>query len=533
MSHQQTASPLDCPIVSPRALPGDVPDSALAAAWVRTLPSLAEALRTLCSFPAMLAMVLIGRVFYEARTFFVDPDVWWHIKVGQDILRTHSWPTVDPYSFTAAGTPWIAYEWLGEALLALVWKWGGNLGLFVLLTLVTSAVILGLYYYGTLRSGSSKAAFASAFALSSLAFLSFTLRPQMFGYCFLVLLLIVLEWFRRGVSWAIWTLPPLFLLWVNTHGSFVVGVGVLVVFLCCGLKSFELGSVQAIAWTAKQRIQLELALLLSLAMLPITPYGTRLAVYPFDMMFNQPINVANVTEWRAMPFNQQFGKLFLGLLVLLVALQILFRLSWRLEEALLALGGAVAACLHARMLLLFVPFFMPVLATMAARFAPRYQRTKDKYFLNAAVIAAVIVAIVHYFPSRQFLQKKLDTDFPVQALAYLDSHNIPGPMYNTYYFGGYLIGRGRKTFIDGRGDLFEHAGVMYDVVAMSQIKTRPLAILDHYRIVSCLLMKDEPLNVALAASREWKRIYADSTAAIFVRTTETPFSREQQSGAPR
>jgi hypothetical protein len=531
MSDQQTASPLDCPIVSPRALPGDSPDSALAAR-VRTLPSLSEALRTLCSFPAMLAMVLIGRVFYEARTFFVDPDVWWHIKVGQDILRTHSWPTVDPYSFTAAGTPWIAYEWLGEALLALVWKWGGNLGLFVLLTLVTSAVILGLYYYGTLRSGSSKAAFASAFALSSLAFLSFTLRPQMFGYCFLVLLLIVLEWFRRGVSWAIWTLPPLFLFWVNTHGSFIVGIGVLVVFLCCGLKSFELGSVQAVAWTAKQRIQLELALLLSLAMLSITPYGTRLAVYPFDMMFNQPINVANVTEWRAMPFNQQFGKLFLGLLVLLVALQILFRLTWRLEEALLALGGAVAACLHARMLLLFVPFFMPVLTTMAARFAPRYQRTKDKYFLNAAVIAAVIVAIVHYFPSRQFLQKKLDTDFPVQALAYLDSHNIPGPMYNTYYFGGYLIGQGRKTFIDGRGDLFEHAGVMYDVVAMSQIKTRPLAILDHYRIVSCLLMKDEPLNVPLTASREWKRIYADSTAAIFVRTTDTPSTRERQSGAP-
>src|SRR4030095_7755054 len=132
----------------------------------------------------------------------------------------------------------------------------------------------------------------------------------MFGYVFLVLLLIVLELFRKGVSWPIWTLPAIFLLWVNTHGSFIVGIGVLAVYLCCGLKSFQVGSVQAIAWSAKQRIQLELALLLSLAVLPITPYGTQLAVYPFDIMFDQPLKLANVKEWRSMPFNENFGKQF-------------------------------------------------------------------------------------------------------------------------------------------------------------------------------------------------------------------------------
>src|ERR1700760_4005608 len=75
-------------------------------------------LQAVFSFPAMLGVALVGRVFYEARVFFVDPDLWWHIKVGQDILATHRWPTVDPYSFTAAGQPWIAYEWLGDVLLA-------------------------------------------------------------------------------------------------------------------------------------------------------------------------------------------------------------------------------------------------------------------------------------------------------------------------------------------------------------------------------------------------------------------------------
>ena len=56
----------------------------------------AEILKWIFSFPAMLGALLVGRVFYEGRTFFVDPDLWWHVKNGQNILATHHWPTVDP-----------------------------------------------------------------------------------------------------------------------------------------------------------------------------------------------------------------------------------------------------------------------------------------------------------------------------------------------------------------------------------------------------------------------------------------------------
>src|ERR1051325_2181531 len=118
------------------------------------------------------------------------------------------------------------------------------------------------------------------------------------------------------------------------------------VYLCFGLRSFSIGNIQAIALIAKQRILLELTLMLSLAVLPLTPYGARLAVYPFDMMLNQPLNVSFIKEWQPMPFNQVFGKLFLGIILLLVVLQILYRFTWRLEEVLLAVGGTVMACVH-------------------------------------------------------------------------------------------------------------------------------------------------------------------------------------------
>src|SRR5579863_10118838 len=324
-------------------------------------------LQRVFSFPAMLGIFLVGRVFYEARVFFVDPDLWWHVKVGQDILATHRWPAVDPYSFTVAGQPWIAYEWLGDLLLGSVARVGGLLGLDILLFTLASVVMLALYGYATLKSGNSKAGFVVSGLMCSLAFASFNLRPQMIGYLFLILVLIVIEKFRQGRNYVLWFLPPLFLIWVNTHGSFIIGIGVVAFYLVAGLWEFRTGSVEGQKWTPEQRIRLEIALLLSLAVLPITPYGAQVAVYPFDMAFAQPINVANVLEWQPMPFDIAGGKLFLVIIVAFFAAQMLMRITTQAGDVALFFGGFMMACLHRRFLLLFVPFFAPVAAAILAR----------------------------------------------------------------------------------------------------------------------------------------------------------------------
>ena len=476
-----------------------------------------EGLKWAFSFPAMLGAFLVGRVFYEGRGFVVDPDVWWHIKVGQDILRTHLFPTIDSYSFTASGTPWIAYEWLGEIVLALVHRAGGVVAMGIFLIVLGSVIILSLYWLATVRSGNSKAGFVSALFLASLAFASFTLRPQMFGYLFLILTLLVLEKFRQGNSWPLWTLPVIFLAWVNTHGSFIIGIGVVALYLCAGLFSFQKGSVQAIAWTRKQRLQLETALLFCLAVLPITPYGTQLAVYPFDMAFSQPINVANVNEWRPMPFELVGGKIFLGLVVIFFLLQMFFRFSWRLEELLLVAGGTAMACLHVRFILLFVPFCAPVFATMLARWIPEYQRHKDKYIANAVLMTGVIVAMAHYFPTKAALDRKVAETYPVAALEYLKNHPIPGKMLNFYAFGGYLVFSGQPVFIDGRGDLYERSGVFADYIHLNEFERGSLAVLRNYGINACILGTKQSLASALSVAPEWRRVYSDDTSIIFVR----------------
>ncbi|HEV3482792.1 MAG TPA: hypothetical protein VGR97_10750 [Candidatus Acidoferrales bacterium] len=485
--------------------------------WASSASRVWEILKLIFSFPAMLGTFLVGATFYDGRTFAVDPDVWWHMKAGQTILATRHWPTVDAYSFTVHGQPWMAYEWLGDVLIGAVARIGGLRGLDALLIALGSAVMIALYVFGTIRSGNSKAGFVAAAVLVSLATPSFTMRPQMLGYLFLVLTLIVLELFRQGKQWPIWFLPALVLVWVNTHGSFIIGLGVILVYLVCGLKEFRMGGIEAKKWMPKERVRLEFVFLLCLAALPITPYGTRLAVYPFDMAVAQPINVANVLEWHSMPFDLAVGKIFLALVFGFFAAQMALSLKWRLEELTLFLGGVAMACVHLRFMLLFVPFFTPLLATVVARWLPCYDARKDKYILNVVLMAGVIAAMVHYFPSRASLDKTVAEKFPTKAVDYLREHPVPGPMFNSYGFGGYLVWNGQKVFIDGRGDLYERGGVFSDYLQVAQVKPTAAAILRNYGIQSCLIERGAILASLLGASPEWRELYSDSTSEIFVR----------------
>ncbi len=475
----------------------------------------------------MLGTFLVGRVFYEARAFFVDPDLWWHIKTGENILRTHHWPTTDPYSFTVAGQPWIASEWFGDVVLATAARFGGVVGLQALLIVLSCVVILTLYAFATLRSGNSKAGFVVAAVLCSLAFASFTLRPQMLGYLFLILTLIALERFRQGKHRALWFLPLLFLFWINTHGSWIIGLGAIFVYWISGLAGFRAGNLEAKPWTPAERKSISLIFLLCLAVLPLTPYGTEPASYPFEVASRLPIGVSNISEWQSMPFNLVGGKLFLGLLLAFIVLQVVFRFTWRLEEFALFLFGTIMACLHVRFLLVFVPFFAPVFAVMAARWLSPYDRKKDHYVLNALLMSGVVLAMVHYYPSRQDIQRRISRAFPTGTVEYLREHHIPGPLLNNYAFGGYLVWSDQKVFVDGRSDPYERGGVLFDYLYISHLKPGAMTVLKAYGIRSCLLERDEPLATFLAASPEWQRVASDDVAVLFVRrgtmeSTDTP-----------
>jgi hypothetical protein len=97
-------------------------------------------------------------------------------------------------------------------------------------------------------------------------------------------------------------------------------------------------------------------------------------------------------------------------------------------------------------------------------------------------------------------------------------------MFNEYGFGGYLVWSvpTHKVFIDGRGDVFEQAGVFSDYMSVTNLKPETLAILQSYNIQSCLIQAGAPLATLLAGRPDWKRVYHDKLSAIFVRQLQSP-----------
>jgi hypothetical protein len=477
-------------------------------------------LKKVFSFPAMMATLLVGGIFVPLRKFYVDPDVWWHIKVGTTLLATHHFPTSDPYSFTAHGSHWIAYEWLGEVLLALAERLGGIRGLSGFGFVLAAATVLALYALATLHSRNSKAAFVACALLLPLAYLSFSLRPQMLGYLFLVLTLIILDRFREGRTALAWLLVPLFWLWVNSHGSFMIGLFAFGVYGLSGLVKIHWGELESRLWTPRERVRLELVLMLILVALTLTPYGSETCLYPLDMAFSQPINVANIQEWQPMLFDQFVGKLFLVIVIGFFLAQIGSRIPWRLEQLVLFIAGLAAACTHVRFVLIFVPFCAPLLAAILARWVPAYESDKDKYALNAVIIVSIIGAVVWFFPTRSYLADKSAEKWPVKVVEYLKQHPAPQPMYNTYRYGGYLIwhlDNQNKVFIDGRGDIYERLGVLSDYLGISRLAVTAPFLLNAYNIQSCLVDRDEALATYLTASPVWQKVYSDKVSALFVR----------------
>jgi hypothetical protein len=478
-----------------------------------------QTLRKAISFPALMVVLLVGISLVSLRLRLPDPDTFWHVAVGERIWATHVWPTADSYSFTAPGVHWIAYEWLGEVAMALAARAGELSGLAAMLIGLIAVITVLLYYYVFLRCGNTKAAFLATALLLPVAAVSFTLRPQLLGYIFLLLTLVCLERFRQGRPKSLWCLPFLFLIWVNTHGTFVLGLAAIGLYWVSGFVNFERGGLVGKRWTDSQRLQLSVTFLFCTLALLVTPYGSRLAAYPLEIATSQPINIANVQEWQPLSFSLGLGKYLLALLLVVFVAHVIFPLKHRLDEMGMLLFAVYAICVHIRFVSVFVMLFAPILANILVRWVPPYERAKDKYILNVALIALTVAALIKYLPGNAELHKMVAKDYPVGAVEYLRQHPQPTGMFNDYGYGGYLIwqlGPEHKVFIDGRADLYEYSGVFGDYMKIVNLDAQALPLLRKYGIESCLVGRADAIATLLAAAPDWERVYADDLSAIFI-----------------
>jgi hypothetical protein len=486
-------------------------------------PALGAAFRRVFSFHVLLGTTLVLGVFLVTTAsgsgrLFVEGDVWWHAAAGRLILSTGHVPTVDPYSFTVHGNPWMAYEWLGEVVMALAARMHSLQGLQILLTLLSSILVVLTYCYAWVRTGNPLASAAAVAMLLQVEQPMFTMRPQMLGYIFLVLTLISLDLYKQGRLKSLWFLPLIFVLWVNTHSSFVLGLFFMGCYWAAGLVRLQWGNLIAERWEEGKRRHLLLISLLSGVALFLTPYGTRLATYPFELMLNQPLNVRFVVEWGRLDFSTWWGQAFLIIMLAWMAAQVISPIVYRLEIIVPLLLLTYESFVHFRFLLIFVPMFAPVMASYLARLLPEYDPRKERYAMNAVLIAVILLGCVVLVPSNAKLQETLRRTYPVGAVEYLRAHPVPSGMLNDDHWGGFLIWSlwpDHKVFIDGRLDIYEYGGVLSDYLSIARADQNTFLLLKKYGIESCLLPRQGPLVAKLETSPNWEKAYADGNSVIF------------------
>ena len=477
-------------------------------------------LAVIFSFPVMCMSLLIAVIFHYSIRGIDEPDIWWHLRDARSLLHDHVFLRSDTYTYTAAGSPWINFEWLSEVPYYLAYQAAGLKGILTVYFLVLVLIYIAVYYRCCCREGADcKDAAITTLGAICLGGVSMAPRMLLFGWLCLMGVLLILDHFKQ-TGRGLWLMPPLFALWINLHGSWVFGFVVLGATIVGGLFEGQWGLIVAQRWSPSQLKKLLVVSAASVAALFINPIGYKLVLYPFDLLFRQQNVMQYIEEWEPVNFSTGNGKLAMILIFAVLAVTLFSRRRWNLDDAMLSGFALWTALSHARFMFFAGLILAPVLAPSLKLFPP-YERELDKPWLNAAIIASLLSAMVYFFPTEAQLQQKVDEVYPRAALEFMQAHHLQGRIFNRYGWGGYMEWNAPnlKPGIDGRADIFVYKVIFRDFLNAMEVE-KPFETLDKYRVDYVLVQPRQPLTYVLEHSPAWRVLYSDSIAELLERTPE-------------
>ncbi len=449
---------------------------------------------------------------------FIDPDLWWHLRTGQDIVTNLAIPHADIYSFTKTGAEWVAHEWLSEVILYGIFRfagWGGLICLF------SGVITLALYLVYRRCAGRPYAAALSVLLAAAAASPLFGIRPQMLSFLLAAIYITLLERFAEdGNTRSLFYLPPLMLLWVNLHAGYALGLGLVFLFAISVVLDGK----------RKRALPLLLALAACAVMVPLNPNGFRMFSYPIETL-TSPSMATYIDEWASPDFHK---VTFLPLAVMLFTLLGVLALSprrARLGTLFLLFVTGFGALRSARHIPIFGLIAAPVIAKHLWELM--VSRGWERWFVKPEAPAAGLTLVLNcmflivpavagagrvwHFVAHQPSYEAVR--YPVAAVNYIEKQRLPGPIYNQYGWGGYLIKRlypDYRVYIDGRADVYGDA-FMTETMRTYDGHSGWREPLDRLSVGTVLIAPDAPLASLLRNDSEWRNVYEDRQAVIFNR----------------
>ena len=454
-----------------------------------------------------------------------DLDVWWLLRSGAYMLQTRSFPTTDPFSGPAFGAPWVNHAWGFELLLYAVYRLAGPTGL-VLLQALFAVATFGVLHALLRREGVGRGFTLVAIAAGALATRGFwSPRPQLVTYLALAAFWAILRDYRDGRGDRLRWLPLMTVAWANLHGGFMVGPGLIALALVGEVVDRVLGAAAPTPGAGRPG-RLALALGASLLATLATPFHYHAVLFPFQVLGDR-LAQAFIIEWASPAFQYGAIRLVEGLVLLTLALA-----AWTPRRCRAADVLVLAAFFHfglqaVRNLPLLVVVLLPILMaalteTLRERVPPLIAGSgvSPRRFGLAAAAVVLAFAVWWNFPARgvrgALPRVGVAEVFPAEAVAYLKRARPPGPLFNDYGWGGYLIWQlypDYRVSIDGR--MAVHGPKRFaEHIEVAEVRPRWRETLDRLGTRLAVVHARSPLAIVLQASPDWEVLHEDKVAIV-------------------
>jgi hypothetical protein len=468
------------------------------------------------SFKALFILIVICASLYFFSDNKVDPDLWGHLKFGEEIYEKKEVPPYDTHSYSSPTARWINHEWLSEVAFYTVFRFTGGAGLLAL-KFLTGLIMAFLIYLSVQRD--TKSFFLKLLFILlpfSVIGYGFATRPQVFTYLFFTLTLFLIGRFERtGRLWWLYPLPAVFLIWSNLHGGFLVGLGVL--FIYCLFKVFKKGAKKSLI----------LITVSSLAVTFINPNGAALWTF---LLKTLSAPRPHLEEWGRLAFSSYFIDYF-AISILTVTGLLFSRRKRSAYEVTILLVALIVSFLQNRHIVLFaIPFAM---------YMPKYidsitegPLTGLERKFSAKTLGAILLCFSLVFLHGGLFTGKTDPlkievpadKYPVGAVKFMKDNALGGNIFCFFDWAEMCIRElspSSKVFFDGRYRTVYSEELIDGYFDVLYGKRGYKEFLSKFPQTDIMLLHPfSKLAQEVSEDSEWIKVYASPIAVIFLKHNE-------------
>ncbi|OGW42788.1 MAG: hypothetical protein A2Y66_02550 [Nitrospirae bacterium RBG_13_41_22] len=471
-------------------------------------------------------------IFSKTHNLLNDGDTGYHIRAGEYIIQTFSIPRYDMFSFLTPPIPWTAHEWLSEVAMALLYKVFGLTGVVIFFAFFIACVFFLFFKIIQTYTGNILICILVSLFVITSSQVHWLARPHIFSLLLFVIWYYLLDIYHYKNKNYLYLFPPIMLLWVNLHGGFVIGFILIGIYLFGNLIKFFFSNAEEKEEYKRKTKLLGMTAIACLLVSLINPYSYQILLFPLKLISNKFI-MDHVNEFLPPNFHESMP--FKYMLLFMIAVFAISRKRINIIELALIVLFTNMSLYSARYIPLFAIVTAPILVKQiesvfgqwdgrlknflkkrAERIAS-VDASANGYVLPCAAILLTIFLAVNGKVGYTFDEKEK----PVAAVEFLKGEHIKGNMFNNDEFGDYIIYAAwpeYKVFFDGRSDMY---GVdrMKEYFKVTGVETGWDKVLKKYNINWIIYDANSYLSRFLLERVDWKLIYADKVANIFVRNT--------------